>query len=228
MSDMRYAPPQEIRSAVWLMLNVISLGVIQLRERLGLTPHTPLLPRHAISRLSRFLAQAEPALRRCLYLCAAELGALPAFPRETASSGPARARDTAQHVACPTQPIFRLFETRTQRPDAAPPRPVFRTGPRIRFLDADDVPDIHEYAKYPEDILPAKRLVRRLMALDHAMDHRDRYIEKIRRSLGEARQLIAKAGKRLFHHGPLTRLQCETARLLEDETHAVQPHFNSS
>lgn len=99
MSELRYSPPQEIRSAVWLMLNVISLGVIQLRERLGLTPHTPLLPRHAISRLSRFLAQAEPALRRCLYLCAAELGALPVFPRETASSGPARPRKTTQHIA---------------------------------------------------------------------------------------------------------------------------------
>jgi hypothetical protein len=228
MSELRYSPPQEIRSAVWLMLNVISLGVIQLRARLGLTPHTPLLPRHAISRLSRFLAQAEPALRRCLYLCAAELGALPAFPRETAGSGPTRSQETAQHVARSGQPLFRLFETRTQRPDTEPPRPVFRTGPRIRFLDADHVPDIHEYPQHPSDILPAKRLVRRLMALDHAMDHRDRYIEKIRRSLGEARQLIAKAGKRLFRHWPLTRLQCETARLLEDETHAVQPHLNSS
>ena len=34
MSDMRYDPSLEIRSAVWLMLNVISLGVIQLRARL--------------------------------------------------------------------------------------------------------------------------------------------------------------------------------------------------
>ena len=228
MSELRYSPPQEIRSAVWLMLNVISLGVIQLRERLGLTPHTPLLPRHAISRLSRFLAQAEPALRRCLYLCAAELGALPVFPRETASSGPARPREATQHIARASQPAFRLFETRAHRPDAKPPRPTFKIGPRIRFLDADDVPDIHEYDKLPSDILPAKRLIRRLMALDHAMDHRDLYIEKIRRCLGEARQLIAKTGKRLFRHGPLTRLQCETAQLIEAETHAVQPHFNSS
>ena len=74
-----------------------------------------------------------------------------------------------------------------------------------RFLDAGNVPDIHEYDKLPSDILPDKRLIRRLMALDHAMDHRDLYIEKIRRCLGEARQLIAKTGKRLFRHGPLTR-----------------------
>jgi hypothetical protein len=228
MSEMRYSPPQEIRSAVWLMLNVISLGVIQLRERLGLTPHTPLLPRHAIARLSRFLAQAEPALRRCLYLCAAELGALPAFVRAATGTGPKRPHPTAQHVAHATQPAFRLFETRTARPDAEPPCPVFRTGPRIRFLDADHTPDIHEYPKHPDDILSAKRLVRRLMALDHAMDHRDHYIDKIRRSLGDARQLIVKAGKRLFRHGPLTRLQCETAQMIDDETHAVQPHFNSS
>ncbi|KCZ62898.1 hypothetical protein L53_09995 [Hyphomonas sp. L-53-1-40] len=218
MSDMRYSPPQEIRSAVWLMLNVISLGVIQLRERLGLT----------LSNLSRFLAQAEPALRRCLYLCAAELGALPAPVHVSTGSSPPRSRPAKPHIARASQPAFRLFETRAQHPDAKPPRPTFKTGPRIRFLDADDVPDIHEYDKLPSDILPAKRLVRRLMALDYAMDHRDLYIEKIRRSLGEARQLIAKTGKRLFRHGPLTRLQCETAQLIEAETHAVQPHFNSS
>lgn len=228
MSDMRYSPPQEIRSAVWLMLNVISLSVIQLRERLGLTRHKPLLPRHAISNLSRFLAQAEPALRRCLYLCAAELGALPAPVHASTGSTPPRSRPAKPHVARPSQPAFRLFETRAQRPDAKPPKPTFKTGPRIRFLDADGAPDILEYDKCPNDILPAKRLVRRLMALDHAMDHRDLYIEKIHPCLGGVRQLIAKTGKRLFRHGPLTRLQCETAQLIEAETHAVQPHFNSS
>lgn len=228
MSELRYSPLQEIRSAVWLMLNVISLGVIRLRERLGLTPHTPLLSRHAISNLSRFLAQAEPALRRCLYLCAAELGALPAPVHAPTGSTPTRSNHTGQHIARTSQPAFRLFETRVHRPDAKPPRSTFKTGPRIRFLDADDVRDIDVYDKFPSDILPAKRLVRRLMALDHALDHRDLYVDKIRRCLGEVRQLIAKTGKRLFRHGPLTRLQCETAQLIEAETHAVQPHLHSS
>ena len=95
MSDLRYTPPTEIRSAVWLMLNVLSLAVISLRERFGIAPCTPFLPRHVLSSLSSFLAQAEPALRRCLYLSAAELGALPApapiMPSPKRKSGPGNA-----------------------------------------------------------------------------------------------------------------------------------------
>ena len=227
MSDLRYTPPTEIRSAVWLMLNVLSLAVISLRERFGIAPCTPFLPRHVLSSLSSFLAQAEPALRRCLYLSAAELGALPApapimaSPNRKSRTGNAVARSSAP-------PTFRLFEAGLGRKDASPPPKTFRTGPRIRFLDGDDTPDIHEYDAHSDDILPARALVRRLAALDHALDHRDVYIRKLRRALGAPRALLKPIGKRLYRRGPLSFLQCQTARALEAEAQAVQPYFNSS
>ena len=155
--------------------------------------------------------------------------ALPALARTATGSGrtPAQApANSAPRLAA--QPAFRLFELRSGHPQTSPPPPVYRTGPRIRFLDADHVPDIHEYETHPDDILPAKSLIRRLIALDHAMDHRGLYINRIRRSLGRVGPLLAQTRKRLFRPGPFTRLQCETARLVAAETHAIQPYFNSS
>lgn len=188
MSNVRYTPPTEIRSAVWLMLNVLSLAVISLRDRFGISPCTPLLPRHVLSSLSSFLAQAEPALRRCLYLSAAELGALPALDRSGASPTLKSAKgNPPRNARSSATPVFRLFETGSGRKDASPPPKTFRTGPRIRFLDGDDTPDIHEYDARSDDILPARALVRRLAAMDHALDHRDVYIRKLRRTLGAAR-----------------------------------------
>lgn len=229
MSNVRYTPPTEIRSAVWLMLNVLSLAVISLRDRFGIAPCTPLLPRHVLNSLSSFLAQAEPALRRCLYLSAAELGALPAPDRSGASPATKSAQGNApRNARSLATPVFRLFETGSGRKDASPPPKTFRTGPRIRFLDVDDTPDIHEYDAQSDDILPARALVRRLAAMDHALDHRDVYIRKLRRALGAARALLKPIGKRLYRRGPLTFLQCQTARALEAEALAIQPNFNSS
>ncbi|KCZ57165.1 hypothetical protein HY29_00115 [Hyphomonas beringensis] len=227
--DLRYTPPPQIRAAVWLMLNVLSTELVRLFAQYGINRHTPLLPRRVIESVSRFLSQAEPALRRCLWLAAAELGALPASVRTSKQSAASRPSTPSDAPKRDSQPLFRLFETKgAKRPGTVPPTPIRTTGPRIRFLDTDDIPDIHEYPKLPEDILPAKRLVRRLTALDHALDFRQDYIDTIRRHLGTARTMIAKASKRLFHRGPLTRLQGETARLLEQEAHDVQPWFNSS
>ena len=224
--DLRYTPPPQIRAAVWLMLNVLSTELVRLLARHGINRHTPLLPRRVIEGVSRFLSQAEPALRRCLWLAAAELGALPASSRTPAEPAPSRPATPSETPKRDTQPLFRLFETKgNKRPGTIPPPPVRTSGPRIRFLDTDDIPDINEYPKLPEDILPAKRLVRRLMALDHALDYRQHYINKIRRLLGTARPLIAKVARRLFHRGPLTPQQCNTARLLEQEAHDVQPYF---
>lgn len=227
--DLRYTPPPQIRSAVWLMLNLLSLQAGRLWDGLGLTRYTPLLPRHAMEQISRFLSQAEPVLRRCLWLCAAELGPLPAPSRLPAASppnAPIRRQDEATRSAA--QPRFRLFETATPRPGTVPPKPLRTTGPRIRFLDSDEIPDINEYPRAPHDILPAGHLVRRLMALEDAVENRRACIDRIRRRLGGPAPLIARVGKRLFRRGPLTPPQCGTARLLDAETQALQPYFNSS
>jgi hypothetical protein len=230
MSGSHYTPPVEIRSAVWLMLNTLSLAVISLRDRFGIAACTPFLPRHVLTRLSRFLAQAEPALRRCLYLSAAELGALPApAPARPVPAGAQPANRPAGRVAGrAAAPVFRLFETGTGRAGSTPPPKTFRTGPRIRFLDTNEIPDIREYASDPDDILPARTLVRRLFALDHALDHRDRYIRKLRRGLAAPRKILKPLGRRLYRRGPLSLLQGDTARTLDIEAQTIQPRFNSS
>lgn len=230
MSGSRYTPPVEIRSAVWVMLNTLSLAVISLRDRFGIAACTPFLPRHVLTRLSRFLAQAEPALRRCLYLSAAELGALPApAPARPVPAGTQPAnRPAGRPAGRAAAPVFRLFETGTGRAGSSPPPKTFRTGPRIRFLDTNEIPDIREYASDPDDILPARTLVRRLFALDHALDHRDRYIRKLRRGLAAPRKILKPLGRRLYRRGPLSPLQGDTARTLDIEAQTIQPWFDSS
>ncbi|WP_370275450.1 MotA/TolQ/ExbB proton channel family protein, partial [Hyphomonas atlantica] len=71
-------------------------------------------------------------------------------------------------------------------------------------------------------------MIKVFAAMDHALDHRDVYIRKLRRALGAPRALLKPIGKRLYRRGPLTFLQCQTARALEAEAQAVQPYFNSS
>ena len=131
MSGSRYTPPVEIRSAVWVMLNTLSLAVISLRDRFGIAACTPFLPRHVLTRLSRFLAQAEPALRRCLYLSAAELGALPApAPARPVPAGTQPANRPAGRAAAP---VFRLFETAPAGPAPRHHQRPFAQAPAFAF-----------------------------------------------------------------------------------------------
>ena len=230
--NLRYTPTPDIRAAVWLVLNVLSVATTGWRTRLGIgpLPCKPFLTRTVRSALARFLSQAEPALRRCLHLAAAELGPLASLPRRPqvqAKGKPGPQRET-QAAPILRTPRFRIFESERTASTAPPPRPQRLTGPSIRRFDVEYVPDLREYPQAPGDILPAAQITRRLVALDHALEHRQHYIDAIRKRLGTAAGMIRKTAPRLFRRGPLTPGQQSAARLLEDEALAVLPHFNSS
>ena len=109
------------------------------------------------------------------------------------------------------QPHFRLCEGRAapERPPAPPPK-RFRTGPRIRLLDEETPVDLAEYPAQPQDLLPAGRQVRRLLALGHALDHLPRYVEAMRRLMGQAIPILTRVLPPAFSRLPVTRAE-ETA-----------------
>lgn len=225
----RYAPSPHIRAALWLVLNVISAGAARLRERLGIGPggFKPFLRRDEIGALRRFLRQAEPMIRRVLFLAALELGALPA------RSVPSNKEASARRIRPPAGPgparasRFRITES-TRTGGHAPPPPLRLTGPSIRRLDLPYTPDLREYPQHPDDILPARAMVRRLLALEDALDHPGRYITAMRRRLSGAARILAALPPRLYRRGPLTCGQQQAARLIAEEAAHVQARLDTS
>lgn len=194
------------------------VGDMRRRLGLGLLPCLPFLARRELQGLTRFLAYAEPLMRRLIVLLAAELGALPTSP-STAHVTPAPKRATGP-VARPRlfpSVRFRLTEAEPGTAKRTPPPKRFRTGPRIRLLDEETPVDLSEYRAEPFDILPAARQVRRFLALEHAMDNLPRYVEAMRRLLGKAQTILACALPPAFSRLPVTR--AEEATLIE--LHAV-------
>ena len=183
---------------------------------LGRLPCLPFLARQQLRHLTQFLGWAEPLMRRLILLMAADLGVLP--PRPALPAGPVPGpvppgRPPARPLF--PQPHFRLCEGRAapERPPAPPPK-RFRTGPRIRLLDEETPVDLAEYPAQPQDLLPAGRQVRRLLALGHALDHLPRYVEAMRRLMCGPRPVIARALPRAFCRLPVTQAEHETLALL--------------
>lgn len=194
------------------------VGDMRRRLGLGLLPCLPFLARRELQGLTRFLAYAEPLMRRLIVLLAAELGALTTSP-STAHVTPVSKRATGP-VATPRlfpSVHFRLTEAEPGKTERTPPPKRFRTGPRIRLLDEETPVDLSEYRAEPFDILPAARQVRRFLALEHAMDNLPRYVEAMRRLLGKAQAILACALPPAFSRLPVTR--AEEAALIE--LHAV-------
>ena len=150
-----------LRGLTWFWWSAAGYLASQARRRLGLwpIPVKPFLPRAEQESLKALITFLEAVLRRLFWLEAAGLGALPAGtqPGPVAPAGSGTSRTPAQTPTRaawpPAAPIFRLREC--ARPvQATPPPRKFRTGPRIRFLDAPHPVDLRDYSAHPADILP--------------------------------------------------------------------------
>ncbi|MEP6275361.1 hypothetical protein, partial [Hyphomonas sp.] len=91
---------------------------------------------------------------------------------------------------------------------------------RIRRLDVETPVDLSDYPAGPHDILPATRQVRRLLALEDALENLPRYVEAMRRLLAGPRPVIARALPPAFGRLPVT--QAEQATLTELHDAAVR------
>jgi hypothetical protein len=176
---------------------------------LGRLPCLPFLARWQLRQLTRFLAQAEPLLRRLILLMAADLGALAARPQTDPATRAVPGKAAPTRALFP-MPHFRLCEALPGKTLRTPPPKRFRTGPRIRLLDAVSPIDLSDYPADPHDILPATRQVRRLLALEHALENLPRYVEAMRRLLAGPRPVIARALPPAFNRLPVTRAQQAT------------------
>tara|TARA_Y100001001_G_scaffold108380_1_gene106108 strand:- start:1006 stop:1692 length:687 start_codon:yes stop_codon:yes gene_type:complete len=182
-------------------------------------PAKPFLPRADHERLGGLVTFLEAILRRLLYLEAEDLGALPSRSLNGLIAVPTRSQphqDAPPGTALGAEPRFRLMES-TPRKAANPPPKQFRTGPRIRFLDEPAPVDLRDYPALPTDILPSGILIRRLRAINHALDHPGQYITRMRRLIGAAAPVLRTACPPVFRSRRLKHLQQESAR----DLHAV-------
>lgn len=201
------------------------------RTRLGLwpVPAKPFLPRAEHERLGALVTFLEAILRRLLYLEAADLGPLQARASAGNTAPPTRPHlpaGTGPGSATGAEPHLRLVES-APRKSATPPPIQFRTGPRIRFLDQPTPVDLRDYPALPTDILPSGSLIRRLRAINHALDHPDRYIDKMRRLIGAAAPVLHANCPPAFRSRNLKHLQQESARELHDCARSAIPHDTS-
>ena len=176
---------------------------------LGLLPCLPFLARWQLRQLTQFLAWAEPLLRRLILLMAADLGALPARPStKKQPAAPPHGRGLTRPLF--PRPHFRLSEPAPGETARTPPPKRFRTGPRIRRLDVETPVDLSDYPAGPQDILPAMRQVRRLLALEDALGHLPRYVAAMRRLMARPHQIITRALPPAFRRLPVSQTEHET------------------
>lgn len=223
---MAYDPPPHVRGLIRFWWHVSLYLVAETQRKLGfvVTHSKPFLSRLAHRDLARLLALLEPALRRVFYLQAAALGPLPAraAPGRAGRPRPVAPRRPSGRVR-PAQPRFRLTEARHR---ALPPRPVaarWRTGPNIRFLDRDYPVDLRDYPPREDDLLPATALVRRLAAINHALDNPDTYITGLRRRMAVGRPILAASLPPGFRARWLQASLRESAHALQGETRRTGP-----
>lgn len=224
---MTYRPTPRIHAAIrftWDRLDYLVLSMCAALG-LGMTGAKPFLPRWQLAELRRFLAHAEPLLRRVLALMAASAGPLAARvvrPRMFIAPAPKPRPGPAHRPLFPT-PHFRLSEAPLSAAPRTPPPPRYRTGPRIRRLDVDLPVDLSEYPALDTDILPASRLVRRLQALGHVFDNFDHYLDAMRRKLADASPPLRAALPPAFRRGPLSLEAQQTACALHDAALGLCP-----
>lgn len=199
------------------------------QKRLGLwpVPAKPFLPRAEFEELAGRVSFLEAILRRLFCLAALDLGPLPP-PTATVRVEPDTAKPTSRagtaHASEPARPStrraiprFRLIEA-TKATPATPPRARFRTGPRIRFLDEETPVDLRDYPASPTDILPAGKLVRRLLAVNHALDHAADYVARMRQIMVSAGPVLKRAVPPVFKTRKLRHLQQDSACQLHAAT----------
>ncbi|WP_290497896.1 hypothetical protein [Hyphomonas sp. UBA4494] len=199
------------------------------QKRLGLCPVAakPFLPRAELEDLAGLVGFLEAILRRLFCLAALELGPLPrlnAKPQDPDKGAKHLSSSTISPAAEPASrrpryriPRFRLIEA-TKATPATPPRARFRTGPRIRFLDEETPVDLRDYPASPTDILPAGKLVRRLLAVNHALDHAAEYVARMRQIMASASPVLKRAVPPVFKTRKLRHLQQDSACQLHAAT----------
>jgi hypothetical protein len=200
------------------------------QQRLGLGPVAakPFLPRAELEDLAGLAGFLEAILRRLFYLAALELGPLPrltAKPQAPDKAAKPLSNSTISPAPEPASappphhriPRFRLIEA-AKTTHATPSKARFRTGPRIRFLDEETPIDLRDYPSSPTDILPAGKLVRRLLAVNHALDHAAEYIARLRQILVSAGPVLKRAVPPALKTRKLSHLQQDSARQLHAAT----------
>lgn len=216
---MPYTPPIHIHSLVRFWWDAAGYVMQAARQRLdlGLTGLKPFLPRPDRDRLAAMLSFFEPIVRRALYLMAAEMGALPPTNVNGENGNSPKPTCNRSSLSPSRAPCFRLREGAGSHTSAPPPT-VWRSGPRIRFLDEPSPVDLREYLLAPDDILPAGHLVRRLAAINHALDNPGLYIKRIRHFLGAQIPIISPKEPPAFRNRRLHHMQQNAARALHAET----------
>ena len=226
LAGMTYRPARHIVSLVRFWWDAIGYLAGSAQARLGLypIPAKPFLPRKEHGEIRNLLAFLEPVLRRVFVLKALERGPLPApaaRPGLPPAEPQAGSKGPAQTQSRPAFPIphFRLTEPQDgPRRAGTPPPPAFRTGPRIRFLDEDTPVDLRDYPPAPDDLVPSGPLVRRLLAINHALDNAALYVTKMRRLLAGPLRPVQRLDPAVFYARHLKHLQQEAALALHDET----------
>lgn|GEM_PF-166065 len=222
LPDMTYRPARHIVSLVRFWWDAIGYLAGSAQARLGLypVPVRPFLPRKTHGEIRNLLAFLEPVLRRVFFLQALELGPLPAPAPGTAQTQ----TDPTGPASAPSRPAFPIPHFRLTEPQdglkraSTPPPPAFRTGPRIRFLDEDTAIDLRDYPSTPDDLIASGPLVRRLLAINHALDNAALYLAKMRRLLSGPSRPVQRLDPAVFYARHLKHLQQDAALALHDET----------
>lgn len=138
------------------------------------------------------------------------LGLWPVAAKPTSRVDTAHASEPANPSTRRAIPRFRLIEA-TKATRATSPKARFRTGPRIRFLDEETPIDLRDYPAIPTDILPAGKLVRRLLAVNHALEHAAEHVARMRQIMASASPVPKRAVPPVFKTRKLRHLQQDSA-----------------
>jgi hypothetical protein len=77
---------------------------------------------------------------------------------------------------------------------------------------------LRDYPASPTDILPAGKLVRRLLAVNHALDHAAEYVARMRQIMASASPVLKRAVPPVFKTRKLRHLQQDSACQLHAAT----------
>ena len=150
-----------------------------------LGPAVRLLPRGLAARALAVLRPCEAMARRLLYLIAPTLPAIPAKAGASSRSFPLPAAQDSGQRRDSRKVAFRFSEPLGSGPKA--------TGPHIRFLDGPSPPPAPPRPpRPPRAPQTSARLLARIAALQHVIDHPDAHARRLARWLARRRATGAK------------------------------------
>ena len=154
------------------------------------------VPRAVQLQVLRLLRPAESALRRLIFALSREMRAAAARVRGKPAGEIPRGTGTGERV-----PPFRLFDPRKSFPELSQERARRRSGcgPTIYFFDGSDRRPEAEAEKLVRDPDDAARLLRRMLAMQKALENLPREARRLLRAM--AKRETAPPGPKRY--GPL-------------------------